>query len=84
MIINALIIVFLFCGFYINVFAPVKGIQQIATMELKAKLKNKNNQFIDVRTPHEFRKTKHIKRISKQFLYQNCRPKQASFQKAEK
>ncbi|WP_227257257.1 rhodanese-like domain-containing protein [Priestia aryabhattai] len=59
MIINALIIVFLLWFLYRR-FAPVKGIQQIATTELKAKLKNKNNQFIDVRTPHEFR-TKHIK-----------------------
>lgn len=59
MIINALIIIFLLWFLYQR-FAPVKGIQQISTMELKAELKNKHKQFIDVRTPHEFR-TKHIK-----------------------
>lgn len=40
MIINALIIIFLLWFLYLR-FAPVKGIQQISTMELKAELKNK-------------------------------------------
>lgn len=36
-------------------FVPTKGINQITTAELKEKLKDKNNQFIDVRTPGEFK-----------------------------
>lgn len=38
---------------------PVKGIRMISTTELKNELKDKNKQFIDVRTPGEF-KGKHI------------------------
>ncbi|MFE8697857.1 rhodanese-like domain-containing protein [Cytobacillus sp. FJAT-53684] len=33
---------------------PTKGVKQISTVELKKELKNKNIQFIDVRTPGEF------------------------------
>jgi len=44
MVINALIIVFLLWFLYQR-FASVKGIQQIATTELKANLKNKNHVF---------------------------------------
>ncbi|WP_369751129.1 rhodanese-like domain-containing protein [Paenisporosarcina sp. TG20] len=40
--------------------APTKGIRTISTTELKAELKNKDKQFIDVRTPNEF-KGNHIK-----------------------
>ena len=36
-------------------FVPAKGIKQITTSELKEELKNKHNQFIDVRTPGEFK-----------------------------
>ncbi|MGM9974518.1 MAG: rhodanese-like domain-containing protein [Clostridiaceae bacterium] len=36
-------------------FIPTKGIKQITTSDLKEELKNKNNQFIDVRTPGEFK-----------------------------
>jgi rhodanese-related sulfurtransferase len=39
---------------------PAKGIRNISTTELKAELKNKDKQFIDVRTPNEF-KGNHIK-----------------------
>ena len=35
--------------------APAKGIRNISTTELKSELKNKDKQFIDVRTPNEFR-----------------------------
>ncbi|MDR4938779.1 rhodanese-like domain-containing protein [Rossellomorea marisflavi] len=39
---------------------PVKGIRMISTEELKRELKNKNKQFIDVRTPGEY-KGNHIR-----------------------
>jgi rhodanese-related sulfurtransferase len=39
---------------------PVKGVRQISTAELKNELKDKNKQFIDVRTPGEF-KGNHIR-----------------------
>lgn len=39
---------------------PVKGVQVITTDELKAELKNKQVQFVDVRTSGEFRGN-HIK-----------------------
>jgi rhodanese-related sulfurtransferase len=40
-------------------FIPAKGIKNISTAELKNELKIKGKQFIDVRTPNEF-KTNHI------------------------
>lgn len=40
-------------------FITRKGIKQITTTELKRELEDKKKQFIDVRTPSEFR-TKHI------------------------
>ncbi|MFN2746378.1 rhodanese-like domain-containing protein [Bacillus sp. z60-18] len=58
-IIYTLLILFLL-WIMIRNFAPVKGAKQITTTELKSELKNKGKQFIDVRTPGEFR-TKHIK-----------------------
>ena len=39
---------------------PAKGIRNISTTELKMELKNRDQQFIDVRTPHEY-KGNHIK-----------------------
>lgn len=36
-------------------FRPVKGIRQISTEELKRELKQGGKQFIDVRTPQEFK-----------------------------
>lgn len=39
---------------------PAKGIRNISTEQLKAELKDKNKQFIDVRTPGEF-KGNHIR-----------------------
>lgn len=35
-------------------FIPVKGVKNITTQELKTELKDKNKQFIDVRTQGEF------------------------------
>ncbi|WP_172370841.1 rhodanese-like domain-containing protein [Sporosarcina jiandibaonis] len=46
--------------FFYQRLAPVKGIRNINTTELKSELKNKDKQFIDVRTPNEF-KANHIK-----------------------
>lgn len=46
--------------FFYQRLAPVKGIRNISTAELKSELKNKEKQFIDVRTPNEFN-TNHIK-----------------------
>ena len=37
-------------------FRPVKGIRNITTGELKNELQDKNKQFIDVRTPGEFKR----------------------------
>ncbi|MFX3624808.1 MAG: rhodanese-like domain-containing protein [Ectobacillus sp.] len=39
---------------------PVKGVKNISTGQLKNELNNKNKQFIDVRTPGEF-KANHIR-----------------------
>lgn len=58
-LINVLMIA-LVLWFLVQRFVPAKGIKQITTMELKSELKKKEKQFVDVRTPHEYR-TKHIK-----------------------
>ncbi|QHZ48832.1 MULTISPECIES: rhodanese-like domain-containing protein [unclassified Bacillus (in: firmicutes)] len=58
-IIYTLLILFLL-WIVIRNFSPVKGVKQITTTELKSELKNKGKQFVDVRTPGEFR-TRHIK-----------------------
>lgn len=39
---------------------PTKGVRDISTMELKNELKNINKEFVDVRTPGEF-KGNHIR-----------------------
>jgi rhodanese-related sulfurtransferase len=49
-IIFALILIF----FITRVF-PAKGVRKISTIDLKKELKDKNKQFIDVRTPGEFK-----------------------------
>lgn len=46
--------------FFANRFLPVKGITNISTQEAKDKFKNSDVQFIDVRTPGEY-KTNHRK-----------------------
>jgi rhodanese-related sulfurtransferase len=46
--------------FFIQRLLPTKGVRQISTTELKNELNDKNKQFIDVRTPGEF-KGNHIR-----------------------
>jgi len=41
--------------FIIKRFLPIKGVKQISTTELKNELNDKNKQYIDVRTPGEFK-----------------------------
>jgi len=41
--------------FLIQRFLPVKGVKQITTSDLKNQLNDKSKQYIDVRTPAEFR-----------------------------
>ncbi|PEP57009.1 MULTISPECIES: rhodanese-like domain-containing protein [Bacillus] len=41
--------------FIISRFLPVKGVKNINGKELKTEMNKKNKQFIDVRTPGEFR-----------------------------
>ncbi|MEH7459711.1 rhodanese-like domain-containing protein [Bacillus sp. JJ1127] len=53
-VLNMLLII-LVAWFIISRFLPVKGVKNINGKELKATLHKKNNQFIDVRTPSEFR-----------------------------
>ncbi|KIL49244.1 rhodanese-like domain-containing protein [Jeotgalibacillus soli] len=53
-LINILIIA-LAAWFLYRRFMPVKGIDNISTTELKSELNKKDKQFIDVRTPGEFR-----------------------------
>jgi len=57
--INTLLILFLLWIVFRR-FLPLQGVKQITTADLKSQLKNKDKQFVDVRTPHEFR-TRHIK-----------------------
>ncbi|MGA4721100.1 rhodanese-like domain-containing protein [Fictibacillus nanhaiensis] len=40
--------------FIVQRFMPTKGVKNISTQELKAELKDKKKQFIDVRTQGEF------------------------------
>lgn len=54
---------------------PAKGIRNVSTSELKTELKNKDKQFIDVRTPIEF-KGNHIKEFKNIPIYNL--PKKAS------
>ena len=53
-----LIAIFLFL--IIQRMIPTKGVRHISTAELKNELKDKKKQFVDVRTPTEF-KGKHIR-----------------------
>ncbi|OIS67855.1 sulfurtransferase [Bacillus subtilis] len=56
---NILLILFLL-WFVFRRFLSLQGVKQITTADLKSELKNKDIQFIGVRTPYEFR-TRHIK-----------------------
>lgn len=46
--------------FMFKKFLPIKGVNHITTTELKTELNNKDKQFVDVRTPGEF-KGNHIR-----------------------
>src|SRR5699024_4057038 len=52
-----IILVFVFFAFRMM---PIKGVQNITSTELKNMLKNKDKQFIDVRTPVEYQENKII------------------------
>jgi len=60
-LINTAIVIFLL-WFLSQRMLPAKGVNQITTTDLKAILKNKDIQFIDVRTPMEF-KSNHIRQF---------------------
>jgi rhodanese-related sulfurtransferase len=49
------IVIALLLFFIVKRFLPTKGVNHISTAELKTQLKDKNKQFIDVRTPGEFK-----------------------------
>ncbi|MCA1058642.1 rhodanese-like domain-containing protein [Rossellomorea aquimaris] len=57
-----LIVLAVLVMFYIMMKKPSKNIKQISTEELKSMLGDKNKQFIDVRTPGEY-KNNHIKQF---------------------
>ncbi|MFD1739013.1 rhodanese-like domain-containing protein [Bacillus salitolerans] len=65
--INYLLLVMLF--FIINRMLPAKGVRHITTLDLKNELKDKNKQFVDVRTPSEY-KSNHIKGFKNLPLHQ--------------
>ncbi|MDZ5607395.1 rhodanese-like domain-containing protein [Bacillus pseudomycoides] len=50
-----IVLIVLVTWFIISRFLPIKGVKNINGKELKAKMNQKNRQFIDVRTPGEFR-----------------------------
>jgi len=54
------IIILLIVIFFVWRMMPKKGISSISTEELKGMLKDKSKQFLDVRTPGEY-KGRHIK-----------------------
>ena len=66
----------IFIFFMIKRFFPTKGVNYISTIELKSELKDNNIQFVDVRTPGEY-KGNHIRG------FKNI-PLQQLAQKAEK
>ena len=49
------IVIALIIGFLIWRMMPVKGLQSVSTADLKDVLKDKKKQFIDVRTPGEYK-----------------------------
>lgn len=49
------IVIALIIGFLIWRMMPVKGLQSVSTADLKDVLKDKTKQFIDVRTPGEYK-----------------------------
>ncbi len=81
-IINTLLILFLLWIVFQRVL-PLQGVKQITTAELQSELKNKDKQFIDVRTPHEFRNVQGILKGSTIFPYLTCLVKLISFRKTK-
>lgn len=49
------IIIIIALGIIINRFLPAKGVSNITTQEAKKRLKEKDVQFVDVRTPGEYK-----------------------------
>lgn len=49
------ILIALIAIFIVQRLIPTKGVRNITTTELKNELKNKDKQFIDVRTPGEYK-----------------------------
>ncbi|MFJ7726267.1 rhodanese-like domain-containing protein [Neobacillus sp. NPDC097160] len=70
------LIIALFLFFIVKRFLPTKGVTNISTTDLKTVLNDKNKQFVDVRTPGEF-KGNHIRGFKNIPLHQLA-------QKAEK
>ncbi|MDI2589429.1 rhodanese-like domain-containing protein [Psychrobacillus sp. NEAU-3TGS] len=54
------ILIALFLVFILQRALPTKGVRQLSTTDLKEELNNREKQFVDVRTPGEF-KGNHIK-----------------------
>lgn len=52
---STIVILVLVAGFFIWRLKPVKGVRSITTLQLKNELGDKNKQYIDVRTPMEFK-----------------------------
>ncbi len=57
------IFIVIIVGFLVWRMMPAKGVRTTTTTELKGMLKDKTKQFIDVRTPAEY-KGRHIKEFS--------------------
>lgn len=49
------VIIIVAAWFILSRFMPAKGVTQITTQEAKSKFKNKDIQFVDVRTPGEYK-----------------------------
>lgn len=53
--VQTIIIIVLLAAFFLWRLLPVKGVRSITTDQLKNEVGDKNKQFIDVRTPGEFK-----------------------------
>ncbi|WP_243290940.1 rhodanese-like domain-containing protein [Bacillus sp. FJAT-47783] len=63
------LLIALFTFFLITRIMPAKGVRQLSTTDLKNELKEKNKQFVDVRTQGEF-KGNHIRGFKNLPLHQ--------------
>nr|WP_026104942.1 rhodanese-like domain-containing protein [Halalkalibacterium ligniniphilum] len=68
MFINGLLVVAILWFVYKQL-VPVKGVKDITTSELKTQLNQKDKQFIDVRTPNEYKRN-HLKEFKNIPLYE--------------